>query len=108
MKVAQDRQKSYSDLKRKHKEFSIGDHVYLRVKPKKSSLKLGSCAKLAPWFCGPFLILERIGPMEYKLALLAHLRIHNVFHFSLLKKYVYDSTHIIDWNVVQVEPEGKF
>ena len=30
------------------------------------------------------------------------------FHISLLKKYVYDSTHIIDWNVVQVEPEGKF
>ena len=46
--------------------------------------------------------------MAYKISLPAHLIIHNVFHISLLKKYVYDSIHIIDWNVVQVEPEGEF
>ena len=46
--------------------------------------------------------------MAYKLALPAHLRVHNVFHISLLKKYIHDSTHIIDWNVVHVEPEGEF
>ena len=46
--------------------------------------------------------------MAYNLALREHLRIHNVFHVSLLKKYVYDSTNNIDWNVVQVEPEGEF
>ena len=48
LKVAQDRQKSYDDLKRLHKEFKVDDHVYLRVRQRKSSLKLGSCAKLAP------------------------------------------------------------
>ena len=48
LKAAQDRQKSYADLKREHKEFCVGDHVYLRVKPKKSSLKLGRRMKLAP------------------------------------------------------------
>jgi hypothetical protein len=32
--------------------------------------------------------------------------IHNVFHVSLLKKYVLDSNHVIDWNVIQLEPEG--
>ena len=106
--MTQDRQKSYSYLKRQHKEFSVRDHVYLRVKSKKSSLRLGSCTKLAPWLCKPFHILERIGPVAYKIALPAHLRIHNVFHISLLKKYTHDPTHIIDWNVVQVELEGKF
>ena len=54
LKVTQDPQKSYADLKRHHKEFYVGDHVYLRVKPKKSSLRLGSCTKLSPWFCAPF------------------------------------------------------
>jgi hypothetical protein len=71
-------------------------------------LKLGNCAKLAPRFCGPFEILARIGPVAYQLALPANLRIHNVFHVSLLKKYIHDPTHMIDWNLVQVEPEGEF
>ena len=34
----------------------------------------------------------------------ANIRIHNVFHVSLLKKYINDPTHMIDWNLVQVEP----
>jgi hypothetical protein len=63
---------------------------------------------MAPRFCGPFEILARIGPVAYQLALPANLRIHNVFHVSLLKKYVHDPTHMIDWNLVQVEPEGEF
>ena len=46
--------------------------------------------------------------MEYNLSLPVHLRIHNVFHILLLKKYIHDSTHIIVWNVVQVELEGEF
>jgi hypothetical protein len=108
LKEAQDRQKSYADQKRRHLEFQVGDHVYLKVKARKSSLKLGNCAKMAPRFCGPFEILARIGPIAYQLALPANLRIHNVFHVSLLKKYIHDPTHMIDWNLVQVEPEGEF
>jgi hypothetical protein len=60
LKVAQDRQKSYADSNRTHREFKVGDHVFLKVKTNRSSLKLGSCAKLAARFCGPFEILERI------------------------------------------------
>jgi hypothetical protein len=78
----------------------VGDHVYLKVKARKSSLKLGNFAKLAPTFCGPFEILTRIGLVAYQLALPANLRIHNVFHVSLLKKYIHDPTHMIDWNLV--------
>ena len=42
------------------------------------------------------------------IALLANMRAHNVFYVSLLKKYVHDPNHIIDWNVIQVELEGEF
>ena len=55
LKAAQDRQKSYADKHRVHREFSVGDHVYLRVKPRKSTLNLGSCAKLSPRYLLKFL-----------------------------------------------------
>jgi hypothetical protein len=108
LKEAQDRQKSYANQKRRHLEFQVGDHIYLKVKARKSSLKLGNFSKLAPRFCGPFDILARIRPVAYQLALSANLKIHNVFHVSLLKNYIHDPTHIIDWNLVKVEPKGKF
>ena len=80
----------------------------MKVKPKKISLKLGSCTKLATRFCGPFEILDRIGPVAYMLAFLASMNVHNVFHVYLLNKYVHDPNHVIDWHLIQVEIEGKF
>jgi hypothetical protein len=74
LKEAQDRHKTYVDQKRRHLEFQVGDHVHLKVKARKSSLKLRNCAKMAPRFCGPFEILARIGPVTYQLALPANLK----------------------------------
>ena len=108
LKAAQDRQKSYADKHRVNREFSVGDHVYLRVRARKSSLRLGSCVKLSPRYCGSFEVLERIGPIAYRLALPASTRDHNVFHVSLLKKYVHDPNHMINWDVIQVECKGEF
>ena len=48
LKAAQDRQKIYGDKHRVHRNFSVGDHVYLKVRARNSSLKLGSCAKMSP------------------------------------------------------------
>ena len=48
LKVTQDRQKSYVDQHRAFKEFQVGEHVYLRIKPEKSCLRTGSCAKQVP------------------------------------------------------------
>ena len=53
-------------------------------------------------------MMAKKGPVAYELALLMHIRVHNVFHASLLKKYDYDTKHVIDWSLLQVEPEGEF
>jgi hypothetical protein len=106
LKAAQDKHKSYADKNRTHREFKVGDHVFLKVKANKSSMKLGNCSKLAAKYCGPFEIPERIGPFAYMLASPASMTVHNVFHVSLLKKYIPDANHVIDWNVIQVEQEG--
>ena len=108
LKAAQDRQKSYANKHRVNREFSIGDHVYLREREKKSSLNLGSCANLSPRYYGLFKVLEIIGPIAYRLAFPTSTRAHNVFHVSLLKKYVHDPNPVINWDVIQVEPEGEF
>ena len=72
LKATQDRQKSCADKHRVQREFSVGDYVYLRVRPRNSSLKLGSCANMSPIYCGTFEVLERIGPVSYRLALYSH------------------------------------
>jgi hypothetical protein len=82
--------------------------MFLKVKFRKSSLKLGNCSKLVACYCGSFEILERIGVGAYMIALPASICFHNVFHVSLLRKYVPDVNHVIDWNVIKVEQEGKF
>jgi hypothetical protein len=100
LKASQDRHKIYADKNRIAREFKVGEHVLLKVKPKKISLKLGSCTKLVAKFCGPFEILDRIGPVAYLIAFPASMNVHNVFHGSLLKKCVHDPNHVIDWHLI--------
>eukprot|EP00253_Pinus_taeda_P030817 PITA_30817 len=97
LKAAQDRQKSFGNRKRRFKECQVGDHVYVRIQARKSTLQWSGCAKLAPHYCGPFEVLARIGLVAYQLALPSHIQVHNVFHVSVLKKYVYDPKHVIKW-----------
>ena len=69
---------------------------------------MGARTKLAPRYFRPFEIFDRVVPIAYILALTPTVKEHNVFHVSLLNKYVHDSNHIIDCSVIQVEPEGEF
>jgi len=69
---------------------------------------LGNCKKLAARYCGPFEILNLIGPVAYELALPPNIRVHNFLHVSLLNKYIHDPNHIVDWHVIQVELERGF
>lgn len=79
-KVAQDKQKSFTDQKRKFKEFQVGDHVYVIIRAKRSTLRWSGCTKLAPHFYGPFQVLARVGLVAYQLSLPSHIRVHNFFH----------------------------
>eukprot|EP00253_Pinus_taeda_P019182 PITA_19182 len=107
LKAAQDRQKNFADQKRRFKEYQVGDHVYIKIQAKRSTLQWSGCAKLALRYCGPFQVLARVGPVAYQLALPSHIWVHNIFHVSILKKYVYDPRHVIRWQEIQVEPEGE-
>ena len=81
--------------------------MYIKVNPKKCLFTFGKYSKLAPRYCGPFDISAKVGPIAYHLSLPTHIKVHNVFHISILKIKVHDVSHVIDWNVIQVKPEGE-
>jgi hypothetical protein len=86
-KVAQSRQKSYADTRRRELTFEEGDYVYLKVSPIRGLRRFKVKGKLSPRYIGPFKILERKGEVAYQLELPARLSdVHNVFHISQLKK----------------------
>ena len=109
MKIAQDRQKSYANKQRRDLEFEVGDHVWLRVMPIKSVRKFSVTGKLSPRYIGPFEILRRIGILAYNLALPPQLsHVHNVFHISMLRKYVSDPQHGIDFQTLKVKEDVSY
>ena len=107
--TAQSRQKSYADVRRQPLEFEVGDHVFLKVMPKRGVVRFGKRGKLSPRFIGPFKILERVGTVAYQLALPPSMSgVHEVFHVSMLRRYTPDPTHIVDWGEIEVDTDGTF
>ena len=106
LKAAQSRHKSYADNRRRDLEFEVGDHVFLKVSPMKYMMRFGINGKLSPRFVGPFEILERVGTLAYKVVLPPSLsKIHNVFHVSNLRKYVFDPSHIVELELIQISED---
>ncbi|KAA0059580.1 pol protein [Cucumis melo var. makuwa] len=104
MQTPQSRQKSYADMRRKDLEFDVGDKVFLKVAPMKGVLRFERRGKLSPRFVGPFEILERTGPVAYRLALPPSLSaVHDVFHVSMLWKYVSDPSHVVDYEPLEID-----
>ena len=107
--MAQSRQKNYADIRRRLLEFEVGDHVFLKVMPKRGLVKFGKRGKLVPRYIGPFEVLERVDTVAYRLALPPSLSgVHEVFHVSMLRKYTPDPAHVVDWGAITVDTDGTF
>ncbi|GKA47269.1 putative reverse transcriptase domain-containing protein [Tanacetum coccineum] len=109
LKAARDRQKSYADNRRKPLEFEVGDRVMLKVSPWKGVIRFGKKGKLAPRYVGPFEILERIGPVAYRLRLPEELSgVHDTFHVSNLKKCLADASLHVPLGEIKVDKTLRF
>ncbi|WVZ58138.1 LOW QUALITY PROTEIN: hypothetical protein U9M48_008441 [Paspalum notatum var. saurae] len=87
LKIAQSRQKSYADNRRRELNFKVDDFVYLKVSPMRGVHRFNMKGKLAPRYIGPFKVLEKKGEVAYRLELPPSLSgVHDVFHVSQLKK----------------------
>ncbi|GJW95276.1 hypothetical protein Tco_0174948 [Tanacetum coccineum] len=109
LQATRDRQKSYADNRRKPLEFEVGDRVLLKVSPWKGVIHFGKRGKLAPRYVGPFEILERIGPVAYRLRLPEELSgVHDTFHVSNLKKCLADASLHVPLDEIKVDKTLRF
>ncbi|GJR77754.1 hypothetical protein Tco_0090119 [Tanacetum coccineum] len=109
LKAARDCQKSYVDNRRKPLEFEVGDRVMLKVSPCKGVIRFGKKGKLAPRYVGPLEILERIGPVAYRLRLPEDLSgVHDTFHVSNLKKCLADASLHVPLDEIKVDKTLHF
>ncbi|GJV53178.1 putative reverse transcriptase domain-containing protein [Tanacetum coccineum] len=101
--------KNYTDKRRKPLEFSVGDYVLLKVSPWNGVVRFGKKGKLAPRFVGPFEIVEKVGPVAYRLDLPEEFNgVHDTFHLSNLKKCLADPTLQVPLDEIRVNDKLNF
>ena len=98
-----------ASIQRRPLECEVEDHVFLKVMPKRGVARFEKWGKLLSRYIGPFEILDRVGMIAYRLALLPSLScVYAVFHVSMLWKYTPDLTHVVDWAKFVVDTDGTF
>lgn len=87
-------------------KFSVGDKVFIRVAPFKHMMRFGRKGKSAHKYIGPYEIVERVDKVAYRLALPTSIDcIHDVFHVSLLCKYIGDPFHVLKTERTQLSED---
>jgi hypothetical protein len=82
----------------------VGDQVLLKLSPTKGIVHFGATGKLSPRYIGPFVIIARVGCLAYHLQLHDSMKgVRNVFHVSMLRKYLLDLEHKIDLGSIMVQ-----
>jgi hypothetical protein len=103
MSAAKSREKSYADNRRRPLKFEVGDHMFLKVSPMRGMMWFGKKEKLSSGFVGPFQITQRVGRLAYRIALPPDLvRTHDVFHVSMLRKYIANSDVIMEYEPLEI------
>ncbi|XP_039833438.1 uncharacterized protein LOC120694371 [Panicum virgatum] len=104
--TAQNRQKSYVDVRQRDLEFIVGDEFLLKVSPTKGVVHFGTRGMLSPRYIGPYMITARVGALAYRLQLPELMSgVHPVFDVSMLRKYLKDPEHKIDAELVIIQQD---
>ena len=83
--------------------------MFLKISPARGTLRFGEKGKLALKYVGPFKIKSRISDVAYKLQLPPELSgVHDVFHVSMLKKYVEDPAHVLHYQPLDIQPDASY
>ncbi|CAL2228446.1 unnamed protein product [Prunus armeniaca] len=84
---------------------TIGPKI-LKLSPWKGVMRFGKRGKLSPRYIGPYEITEHVGLVVDRLALPPELaQIHDVFHVTMLRKYVPDPSHILEHQPVELRED---
>ena len=87
----------------------MGDMVFLKVSPWKGVIRFGNEGKLSSRYIGPFEVLEKVSEVVYRVVLPPRLAgVHNVFHVSILRKYVHSPSHVIDYEPLQIREDFSY